>query len=736
MKVARIGDRSGFAALRARWDELLGASSADTIFLTWDWAMSWWEAYGEPGELCILTATDETGKLAGIAPLQRRTERQYGQTVHTLRFIGDQSNDSEYLDFLIRAGREAEVLAAFAGWCAPEMDRGTVLVVNEIPEASPNAPLLRQISEKEGLFLSESMWPCGTVRLPDTWEEYLRMLQPRFRTKVRSVLRNLEAGGEVQWSFCETAEEVRRLLPVLFDLHTRRWRTEGRPGVFGWDRKREFYDRLSARLLESGRLRFSYLQWRGVPLACQYGFAHRGVYSHLQEGYEPASEHWNLGIGLRAWTIRRFIEEGIREYDFLGGIGRHKADWGAVAKQSGRMVIARESMKNRLFCRGPQWEDHARESLRRVIPAAILERRAEALRPKARPAPEARGEWLRHGAAAAYQKLGAPLVPRSFRQRFELVRNGGAMPRVRPRTGPSGRILYYHRVNDEGDPFFPATPTAIFEQQMKIVARYHRAVSMRDMVRHLASGEPGCVVAITFDDGYADNYRNAWPILQRLGLTATIFLATGAVDSREPLWFERLAWSLKNTIRESLDVEIDIPRRLWLRTAEERLRANATLFEALRRVTDRERREALRKLLAQLAAPDAPECRGRMLTWDQVREMHAQGIDFGGHTVTHPFVSKLTPDEARSEIGLCKSRIEEETQSPVELFAYPVGREEDMAGWCRDILCAAEYRAAVSTIWGMNDRSTDPMELRRGQPWEDDPAVFAAKLDCYQLTNT
>ncbi len=124
-----------------------------------------------------------------------------------------------------------------------------------------------------------------------------------------------------------------------------------------------------------------------------------------------------------------------------------------------------------------------------------------------------------------------------------------------------------------------------------------------------------------------------------------------------------------------------------------------------------------------------------MLTWDQVRLMKARGIDFGGHTVNHPFVSKLGTDEGYTEIAGCKRRIEEELQASVEHFAYPNGREEDIAGWNKEILRAAGYRAAVSTLWGMNYRTTDRMELRRGQPWEKDLAQFAYKLDWYQLVN-
>jgi peptidoglycan/xylan/chitin deacetylase (PgdA/CDA1 family) len=112
--------------------------------------------------------------------------------------------------------------------------------------------------------------------------------------------------------------------------------------------------------------------------------------------------------------------------------------------------------------------------------------------------------------------------------------------------------------------------------------------------------------------------------------------------------------------------------------------------------------------------------------------MKAQGIDFGGHTVTHPFVSRLTAEEADWEIAECKKRIEQEIQSPVNHFAYPSGRECDFAPSSKAAVQAAGYRSAVSTVWGVNSPSTDPFELRRGNPWETSAAMFAAKLDCYE----
>jgi peptidoglycan/xylan/chitin deacetylase (PgdA/CDA1 family) len=269
---------------------------------------------------------------------------------------------------------------------------------------------------------------------------------------------------------------------------------------------------------------------------------------------------------------------------------------------------------------------------------------------------------------------------------------------------------------------------------MGFLARYHKVVSLRDALDHLESGSPESVLAVTFDDGYQDNYLHAFPILHRYGLPATVFLTTGSLDSRDPLWFEELSGALKNTTNESVNLTIDIPRRLWLRTEAERLAANGRIFQLLRGLTDQERQLHLTDILRELGHRRGAR-QDQMLTWGQIRLMKAGRIDFGGHTVNHPFLSRIPPQQVSWEVSECKRRIEEELQQQVEHFAYPNGREEDFVPANKELLRAAGYKAAVTTIWGVNYMSTDRMELRRSGPWEEDPALFACKLDWYQLLN-
>src|SRR5207245_3891026 len=172
------------------------------------------------------------------------------------------------------------------------------------------------------------------------------------------------------------------------------------------------------------------------------------------------------------------------------------------------------------------------------------------------------------------------------------------------------------------------------------------------------------------------------------------------------LWFAQLAMALKKTAREYIDLEIDVPRRFWLRTQPERLDSNHRIFRLLRTLPDSTRREWLGTILKQLDVAEDAESNETMLTWDQIRSMKSQGIEFGGHTVTHAFLSKMTREQVAREVSECKRRIEEELQTPVHHFAYPNGQDEDFSVSNMEMLRSAGYQSAVTTLCVLHYRST------------------------------
>src|SRR5438132_9371928 len=117
------------------------------------------------------------------------------------------------------------------------------------------------------------------------------------------------------------------------------------------------------------------------------------------------------------------------------------------------------------------------------------------------------------------------------------------------------QILAYHKVSPDPHPFFEPVHPALFEQQMQFLSRCYRVMPLLEIVKRNVCGDvPDRAVAITFDDGYRDNYEYAFPILKKFGLPATIFVATGAIDTGEPLWHDRIFDAFRYTRREHVSL--------------------------------------------------------------------------------------------------------------------------------------------------------------------------------------
>jgi peptidoglycan/xylan/chitin deacetylase (PgdA/CDA1 family) len=261
-----------------------------------------------------------------------------------------------------------------------------------------------------------------------------------------------------------------------------------------------------------------------------------------------------------------------------------------------------------------------------------------------------------------------------------------------------------------------------------------------ELLRAAARREvPARAIAVTFDDGYADTYRFAYPVLRRYALPATVYLAAGFIDGARGMWNDRLGVAIRDTtlgelrgVRDCLPERqsAPLPEPLPLATPAAREQTLAQLLGTLKPVPPTERDGLVDDIIARLgiSAPAAPT----MLTWTQVREMHAKGVAFGAHTVNHPILTAVPLADARREIAESKRLIEDRLQSPIAHFAYPNGTVRDFDERTKALVAEAGFTSASTMIFGTNTPDTDRYALRRGGPSEADTAVFAAKLWWYR----
>ena len=292
------------------------------------------------------------------------------------------------------------------------------------------------------------------------------------------------------------------------------------------------------------------------------------------------------------------------------------------------------------------------------------------------------------------------------------------LPRRRP------VILCAHRVVSEEDPFFPGIRYERFAAEVAYLARHHRVLPLDEIIEATLNGRPlpRGAVAITFDDGFADNFHLAYPILQRYGAPATIFLVCESVETGRVPWPERVAYLLQRAQRTRLKIGLPEPRVLSLCGQAEKLEALATLLTLLKACETEIRRRAVEELEADLSVgPD----QGMMLTWEQCRRMAELGISFGAHTLTHPILPQTEAVEMKQEIADSKASIEAQVGCRVRYFAYP---NDDFCRAAVDVVEAAGFEAAVAGASQVGQAPVQRFAIGRTR-WEPGPvSVFAAEV--------
>jgi peptidoglycan/xylan/chitin deacetylase (PgdA/CDA1 family) len=296
-------------------------------------------------------------------------------------------------------------------------------------------------------------------------------------------------------------------------------------------------------------------------------------------------------------------------------------------------------------------------------------------------------------------------------------------------AGQRGRlsILIFHRVLAKADPLDPDSPSATeFAERMQWIREWFNVLPLRVAVERLFDGSlPDRALAITFDDGYADNEAVAAPILKDLGLTATFFVSTRFLHG-ECMWNDQIIEALRASPLDRIDLTAFELGVHPLSTLESRRTAIDTILGLIKRLEPTRRRAATDEIVRISCASDIPPM---MMNPDQVRSLVNLGMDVGAHTVTHPILVSLTSAEARSEMEQGKRELEDILGRPVRLFAYPNGIPDlDYAAEHAAMAKDCGFEAAVSTAWGAASIRSDRFQLPRFTPWDRTRLRYGVRL--------
>lgn len=252
--------------------------------------------------------------------------------------------------------------------------------------------------------------------------------------------------------------------------------------------------------------------------------------------------------------------------------------------------------------------------------------------------------------------------------------------------------------------------------------RRYRVCNIADGVaamRDGGAGERASLLALSMDDGYRDNHDVMLPLLERLGVSATVFLESRPLDERRVSWSHKLFWILGRISAEEFVERYG--------AATERAEPYPALVEAARsdEPTYRVKRilkyevapaisePAVDAVFSELGGVDAELCDALYMTWDDARALRDAGVELGGHTISHPILSSLDAPSALAEIRGGAEAMARELESAPVTFAYPWGRRWDFNDETRRAVGEARFATAVTMHAGTNDAETDPTRLHR-----------------------
>lgn len=237
-----------------------------------------------------------------------------------------------------------------------------------------------------------------------------------------------------------------------------------------------------------------------------------------------------------------------------------------------------------------------------------------------------------------------------------------------------------------------------FEEQVKYLTKHYNIISLVEFVK-LKNNLPSNSAILTFDDGYYNNYRCAFPILKKYRIPATIFLSTGFVNTSGMMWTDKLEQAVNRTKNKEFQVEDRLKYSLLqdikknLKNIEQE-RLYSTLNNMLKGLKIR-----LNNKLWEY----------KSLTWEQIKEMHKHNIDFGSHGDKHLILTKAKIETIEEDLKISNEKLKRNLKK-VDFFAYPNGDYNDEV---ISILKKNGFAYALTTKYGFNDSRTDCFKLRR-----------------------
>ncbi len=300
---------------------------------------------------------------------------------------------------------------------------------------------------------------------------------------------------------------------------------------------------------------------------------------------------------------------------------------------------------------------------------------------------------------------------------------------------PSLQVLNYHRVGDsEMTPYDSGTfscGTNDLDRQVRWLKERYRILTLDEAVRIIHGEETldGNSILLTFDDGYRDNFDEAFQVLKAHKVSGTFFLVTGFVGTGRMPWWDTIAYIVKNSKRTRIMIEY--PERMTFDISPPaRAKAIRLILRQYKRTETIDSETFLSGLehACDCSRPNdhAERC---FMTWDEAREMQREGMSFGAHTHTHRILGKLSYERQLEELQTSREIMERELGTKTDTLAYPVGHRDTFTEVTIAALREAKFRTAFSFYSGLNrPGEIRPYDVLRAGVTDEPHSLFSLRV--------
>jgi CelD/BcsL family acetyltransferase involved in cellulose biosynthesis len=342
LNLSIIDNRDDFYSLSKEWNNLLGNSNSDTIFLRWEWLYNWWLVYGEGIHQLFIVIVRDSNRLLGIAPLYLHKKFLF----NTLSFLGVNVVCSDYLDFILLRDYEEDVLRTITSFFQKHKNIWDVLKLNDIPSESNNLRLIKSNLINNRIMIKTKNI-CPYIDLSADWETVFKSYSSNLKNIIKKKLHKYE---DLSFISVSNEKDVDDLFPEFLRLNHLRFEQKKMKSPFSDERFLRFHRNILKELCKHGIIIFYFLKVKDELIAGIYLFHYDNKYYYYQSGFNPAWKNYSPGTLLFHHCIKDAHKKQIREFDFLRGEEEYKKLWTNAKRVNETVDIYNNSITGLICC--------------------------------------------------------------------------------------------------------------------------------------------------------------------------------------------------------------------------------------------------------------------------------------------------------------------------------------------------------------------------------------------------